>query len=501
MNDCTALLNIINGFAEKRILVIGDLLLDVYLKGKSTRLCPEAPVPVVDIDDRTVFPGGAANTVCNLKSLGAAVSFCTAVGDDSDADEVIRLMEGMNIDTGGIIRCRGRKTITKTRVVSGSQVIARIDQGSEDFVDADTTGALIKHIKKAYQDCDAVVISDYDKGVISPLLIDELAAMVEKDRKFIAVDSKRLSFFTPLRPSYAKPNYHEAIRLLDVSAENDRAQQILKYAEQLYHKTMAGILTVTLDQEGSVIVENGRATMAHPASTVSSPHVAGAGDSYISGFVLTYLNCSDPLTSAKIATAAATIAIQKEYTATCLQSELRSHFHINRKLVSDLQDLKDICDEYHRQRKKIVFTNGCFDILHSGHVRYLQQARDLGDVLIVGLNNDESIKRIKGSNRPINGVTDRLEVLSGLTAVNHIIPFGSEGDDTPIPLISIVQPHIFAKGGDYTKERLPEAETVEKFGGEIAFIDHMPDHSTTHIISRIRQRSWTRDKAVTDRRS
>jgi D-beta-D-heptose 7-phosphate kinase / D-beta-D-heptose 1-phosphate adenosyltransferase len=150
-----------------------------------------------------------------------------------------------------------------------------------------------------------------------------------------------------------------------------------------------------------------------------------------------------------------------------------------------MDNLKDLCDGYHHSGKKIVFTNGCFDILHSGHVAYLHKARTLGDVLIVGLNTDESIKRIKGENRPINGLADRLNVLAGLSSVDHIIPFGSEADDTPIPVIGVARPHVFAKGGDYTKEKLPEAETVEACGGEIVFIDHVPDHSTTRIINKI----------------
>jgi D-beta-D-heptose 7-phosphate kinase/D-beta-D-heptose 1-phosphate adenosyltransferase len=235
------------------------------------------------------------------------------------------------------------------------------------------------------------------------------------------------------------------------------------------------------------------------APHVTTPHVAGAGDSYLSGFILAYLNSRKSNISAQVATATASIAIRKEGTSTCSQAELKSYFNIHSKFISDFGDLGEISNAYRNSGKRIVFTNGCFDILHSGHVTYLHRAKDLGDVLIVGLNTDESIKRIKGENRPINSLIDRLQVLAGLSSVDHIVPFGSRNDDTPVPLIRIVRPHVFAKGGDYTKEKLPEAETVEAYGGEIVFLDHIPDHSTTRIINRITQVS-TVDEAFSNYR-
>lgn len=165
---------------------------------------------------------------------------------------------------------------------------------------------------------------------------------------------------------------------------------------------------------------------------------------------------------------------------------MKTFFNIHHKFVADLHELGKLCDTYHAAGKRIVFTNGCFDILHSGHVAYLHQARALGDVLIVGLNKDDSIRRIKGSGRPINSLADRIQVLAGLSSVDHIIPFGELGNDTPIPLIEVSKPNIFVKGGDYTMESLPEADTVERFGGKIALVDRIPQHSTTHIISKIR---------------
>jgi D-beta-D-heptose 7-phosphate kinase / D-beta-D-heptose 1-phosphate adenosyltransferase len=485
MKTSSFTLDVIDSFRLRRVLVIGDLLLDVYLNGTSTRLCPEAPVPVVDVHEKKVLLGGAANTVCNLRSLGASVMFCSVIGNDADGDDAIRLLTEHGIDTHTIVRAENRRTITKSRVVAGSQVITRIDQGSEDVIDQKTTERLLGHIESTYNTFDAILISDYDKGIISPPLIDHLIRLQKQENKFIAIDSKRLSLFKDLQASYAKPNYEEALELLDLSRKSDRIAQITDVAAPLFQKTGAPLMTVTLDADGSVIVENGTARAHIPAHSIAKPYVAGAGDTYFSAFTLAYLYSRSAELSGAMATAAAAIAVQKDHTAACSQAELKSHFNIDTKHIDDLESLAHVCDSYHRAGKKVVFTNGCFDILHSGHVTYLHHAKQLGDVLIVGLNTDDSIKRIKGKERPINSLNDRMQVLAGLSSVDHIIPFGDEIDDTPIPLIRVARPHIFAKGGDYIKQQLPEAETVESCGGEIVFIDHVPDHSTTRIINRI----------------
>jgi D-beta-D-heptose 7-phosphate kinase/D-beta-D-heptose 1-phosphate adenosyltransferase len=218
---------------------------------------------------------------------------------------------------------------------------------------------------------------------------------------------------------------------------------------------------------------------------VASATVAGAGDTFISAFTLAALTGASPADAAQVAIAAAHVVVNKDNTAWCFLKELKYHFHLKEKYVAAIGDLEDLCDLYRFQGKRIVFTNGCFDILHSGHVTYLNQAKTLGDVLIVGVNRDESIRRLKGSERPINPLHDRLQVLAALGCVDHVIPFGEAHDDTPISLIACVKPQVFAKGGDYHNGMLPEASTVERYGGRIVFLQHVRDHSTTDIINRI----------------
>lgn len=478
--------DIIRLFTGKKILVIGDLILDVYLKGSSRRLSPEAPVPVVDIEERTACLGGAANTVCNLKALGAIVDYCSVAGTDKDGAEAIQLLKRSRISCSGIIRDPHRKTITKTRVVSGAHVITRLDEGTTTDTDNECTNKLIQFLEENYHRYDAVVISDYDKGTITAGLLQKIGYLQRRHAKFLVVDSRRLAAFASLRPSLIKPNYEETIKILGWPTQfTARAEQLKMAGELLFKKLKSKIIALTLDSEGSLIFENGELMHRCFAPAVSAAHVSGAGDTYLAAFVLGYISSCDTVTAAEIATAAAAIAVKKESTSVCTAEELVSGFSLGNKYISSMQQLKHLCDEYHAQGRRIIFTNGCFDILHSGHVTYLHSVKRLGDVLIVGVNKDESIRRLKGTDRPINTLGDRVQVLAGLGSVDHIVPFGSKKDDTPIPVIKAVRPHIFAKGGDYTRDKLPEAGIIEELGGEIVFVPHVPDHSTTAIIKRI----------------
>jgi D-beta-D-heptose 7-phosphate kinase / D-beta-D-heptose 1-phosphate adenosyltransferase len=479
-------LSIIQAFKTKRVLVIGDFILDVYVKGISTRLCPEAPVPVVDVTDRIELLGGAANTACNVATLGAEVYFASVIGHDNDGDKAITLLQEAGIDTGNVIRSHTRKTIVKTRVMAGGHVLTRFDSGDESPIDEICNNAFLSVVKDIVH-YDAIIISDYAKGVITEQLVEALAHITQQYTSvFIAVDSKRLPFFSRLRPSLVKPNYDEAIKLLGLAPQGSgRQEQLAPLGELLYTKTQAGITALTLDAEGSLLFEKNNCIHKTTAPAVANPNVSGAGDTYISAFTLACITGAATTTASAIATAAAAIAIQKEGTASCSCKELQNYFDVHSKYISSCETLGMICDLYRTSGRKIVFTNGCFDILHSGHVSYLEEARNLGDVLIVGINTDESIKRLKGETRPINTLADRMKVLAALRSVDYVIAFGSEEDDTPVPVLEIVKPHIFAKGGDYTEADLPEAETIRRNGGEITFIPFVPDHSTSIIIQRI----------------
>jgi D-beta-D-heptose 7-phosphate kinase/D-beta-D-heptose 1-phosphate adenosyltransferase len=482
----TEFLQLTEKFKKFKILVIGDFMVDAYFKGSCNRLAPEAPVPVVDIMDKSYCLGGAANVAANLKALGAGVLFCTVTGQDQNAKKGQELLINAELSSKWLVKDPARATLIKTRITTPAQAMLRYDEGTATPLSPETEGRLLENIRKAYQQCDAVLIADYNKGIISPAVIDCLIELKKKQEKLIAVDAKRLSDFAALQPSLVKPNYEETIKMLSLPFQSsDRILQLKNAGQEIYACTKATVTAVTLDQAGSLIFHGAEFICHTPAPLVPNHQVSGAGDTYISAALLSMISGASLQRMAELGTAAAAIAVEKEQTALCYNEELRVSQGPAEKYISGSSFLKSRCSWYKSQGKRIVFTNGCFDILHSGHVSYLNQAKAMGDILIVGLNTDDSIKRLKGKSRPINSLTNRVEVLAALSCVDHIVPFGSKNDDTPISLIKMVLPDIFVKGGDYENAELPEAGILKKIGCEITFLPYITSQSTTQIINRM----------------
>lgn len=473
-------------FNRKKILVIGDFIIDEYIQGDSTRLSPEAPVPVVDIRTKRMVLGGAANVAANLTALGAQVVFCSVTGEDTDADQGFALVSGAGFSPDGIIRERHRATLVKTRVIADGHPLVRLDRGDSTVISNRSEQLLMRHLEQHFAGCDGVIIADYHKGVVTPGLVAHIHRLNQESPKFIAVDSKRLSLFSEMAPTLVKPNYEEALKLLDYEREmKDRKTQLKRCGKLIYAKTNAQWVVMTLDKDGSLWFKKGKLMFDMDAPPVAVPHVCGAGDTFVSACTLALLSKADASRAARIATSAASIAIEKEHTSLCSRLELLARLEHEQKLVTSMKRLREIAAYHREQGHRIVFTNGCFDILHSGHVNYLRLARQLGDVLIVGVNNDDSIKRLKGADRPINSLSERLSVLAGLACVDHVVVFGDRSDDTPAPLIREIAPDVFAKGGDYHGKALPEASLVESLGGQVQLIPLTANRSTTSLIRRI----------------
>ncbi|WP_343703491.1 D-glycero-beta-D-manno-heptose 1-phosphate adenylyltransferase [Chitinophaga sp.] len=477
--------HLITQFNLLSILVIGDMMTDRYLKGSSTRLSPEAPVPVVDIHTRTDVPGGAANTAINLRLLGASVTFCSVTGADEEGMAALQLLEQHGITTA-VYQHPFRQTIVKTRVQADGQLLTRYDCGTETPLTPEAEAMLCQMLEQEYPRHDAVVIADYNKGLLTPAIIQKIEELQAVHTKLLAVDAKKTSTYRRLRPSLVKPNYTETLQLTGLAAQPaGRCQQVKAHGAQLHEATGADIVAVTLDEEGAVVFHNNEAVAEVQAPYVPHPNVVGAGDVYIGAFTLARAAGATIPEAANIAGAAAAVAVTKTDTAHCRQSELEAHFSLQQKVNTGIEQVKALTDMYRAQGKKVVFTNGCFDILHSGHVSYLERARALGHVLIVGINTDESIRRLKGSHRPINNLQERMQVLAGLEAVTHLVPFGKETDDTPAELITAIRPQVFVKGGDYTREELPEAALVEAMGGSVEILPLVPGRSTSLVIRKI----------------
>jgi D-beta-D-heptose 7-phosphate kinase / D-beta-D-heptose 1-phosphate adenosyltransferase len=478
--------DLIDSFVGRRVLVVGDAMLDSYLEGTCGRMCPEAPVPVVDVCRSAIAAGGAANVAANLRALGADVGLLGVVGDDAEGGDLARAIGDSGVSITSLIRQRGRKTLAKKRVTAGGQVVCRVDQGDAGPIDEEVEARLVRALADSWQEAEAVVISDYGYGVLTANVIAAVATLQRQSPRPIVADSKRLPAFREVGLTAAKPNYREALRLLGLEYEaghpRERADRLAAFGPRLLELAGARIAALTLDTEGAVVFERDRPPYRTYAEPRPQSFACGAGDTYLAGLVLALAAGAATPTAAEIAAAAAAIVVGKSGTAICTDLELRSRLSGGTKIV----DRQELCLRLEAERsrgRRIVLTNGCFDILHRGHVTYLARSKALGDILVVGVNSDASIRRLKGPARPINALEDRLHVLAALSSVDVLIPFD---ESTPHELIRAVRPHFFVKGGDYTRDRLPEAALVEEFGGEVRILSFLADRSTTGLIDKIR---------------
>jgi D-beta-D-heptose 7-phosphate kinase / D-beta-D-heptose 1-phosphate adenosyltransferase len=474
-------------FSSRKILVIGEAMLDRYLKGNTHRLSQEAPVQVVNIEEKEDIPGGAANTAVNIQSLGAEAIFLSVIGDDEEGKHLRKALKCRGVSDAYTLAVPNRQTLAKQRILANGQMMLRFDQGSVESLSPDSETRIIEHIHQLTRQVDGIIISDYDYGILTPNILKALAEIQQRDPHILVVDAKKFASYRDLRITAIKPNYAEAIHILKLerkAGSQERIQQIEQHGPRLLEIANAQMAAITLDEDGALILERGERPYRIYARPAEHNRVAGAGDTFLSALALALAAGAQTNAAAEIASAAAAIVVEKPGTSTCYIEELKAYFSGDEKYIQDSFQMAARVAAYRRQGKRVVFTNGCFDILHSGHIQYLNQAKAHGDILIVGMNSDRSVRQLKGPNRPINSLDDRARVLSALSCVDHIIPFD---EDIPFNLIRLIRPDVFVKGGDYTRDRLPEAQMVEEMGGEVHILPYISEHSTTGIIERIRQ--------------
>jgi D-beta-D-heptose 7-phosphate kinase/D-beta-D-heptose 1-phosphate adenosyltransferase len=480
----------IDVFRDLRVAVIGDAMLDTYLTGTTHRLCPEAPVPVVALSGRSHAAGGAGNTAVNLCRLGAAVALFSVTGDDVPGRILAGVLSEAGVPVDHILRHPSRATLVKQRVLAASQMLLRIDEGSTGVLDGTGEVALLDRLRSGLDAWDAVVVSDYGYGVLTPGVLRLLRDRQARAPRLLLVDAKDLGAYRAVGATAVKPNYTQACRLLKESPgdpNGDRAAWVQARGDRVLDRTGARIAAVTLDSDGALVLERDRPPYRTYSRPAQHAQPAGAGDTFLSAFTLALAaGCTAPA-AAELASAAAAIVVERGGTASCSAQELRAYLGArlaaSGKHVADRERLAALIRAYRREGRQIVFTNGCFDILHRGHVTYLSRAKSLGDVLIVGLNSDESIRRLKGPGRPITAAEDRIQVLAALSCIDHIAVFD---DDTPCDLLRIIRPDVYVKGGDYARAMLREAPLVEALGGTVRILPYVEDCSTTGIIQRIR---------------
>jgi D-beta-D-heptose 7-phosphate kinase / D-beta-D-heptose 1-phosphate adenosyltransferase len=479
------ILQLIERFCDLRAIVLGEAMLDVYLRGSSTRLAQEAPVPVVDVVHREDFPGGAANAAANLRSLGAHVDILSAIGKDGDGELLSSALLACGVPADGLIASPSRATLAKQRVLADDQVLVRFDTGTTTQIDAHTEQSLIHRLVELWDQTDVVVISDYGYGAVPPAIIDQVGRLHAASPRTIVVDAKDLSAYAGIGVTAIKPNYKQVLRMLSAEPLNSssRVEIIMEQGVELLDKTGARVGAVTIDLEGAVIFERGRPPYRTYAKPQKASSTAGAGDTFTAAFALALGAGADSALAAECASAAAAVSVSKACTSTCTRRELNEYLIGADKLIDSPAGLAASVEWHRALGHRVVLTNGCFDILHRGHVTYLSRAKALGDVLIVGVNTDEGVRRLKGADRPVNSLDDRVGVLSGLSCVDHVVAFG---EDTPEALVRAIKPDVFVKGGDYTVAMLPEAKAVEESGGTVLILPYVQDRSTSGLIKRIR---------------
>ncbi len=471
---------ILKNFKNKqpKILVIGDLMIDHYLWGKCERVSPEAPVTIIDVIRENNILGGAGNVIHNLHKFNAKVGVISAIGDDDIGKKITKMLSKLNIKTH-LISQSGRKTSKKSRIIASNQQVVRVDKESTDDITLKTQKKIFKIFKNQLKSYEIVLLSDYGKGVLTPQLTQKLINFANKNGKKVLVDPKGSDFSKYKNAYLLTPNKKEAI---NATGQKIFDQSTLKATLSKLKKDLnLKISLITLSEDGIAILD--KKLKLFPTVAKEIFDVTGAGDTVLAsiGFALgagenidnaiKFANLSAGVVVGKIGSATASLDEIEEYHSTLNKSQSDSHLKTRDEIAKIVKNLKI-------RGKKIVFTNGCFDILHIGHVKYLEIAKSFGDILIVGLNSDSSVRKLKGESRPVNPEYDRSYLLASLEAVDFVVAFNEQ---TPYKLISKIMPDTLVKGGDYKNKEVVGSDLAQ----EVRLVDFVKGKSTSNIIKKI----------------
>ena len=464
---------------KPRILVIGDLIIDHYLWGSCERISPEAPVQVVNIDNESTVLGGAGNVINNLNVLGAQVDVLSVIGICEISEELKELLIDININTKYLITQKNRITSKKSRIIAAQQQVVRYDRESTDEINQKSQKVILDTFKEIVKNYDSILISDYGKGVLTFNLTQSIITVANKNNKKVLVDPKGLDYSKYKGAFLLTPNKKEASEATHITIkDNDSLSQAIQRLKEQYKLSVS---LITLSEKGVAIFDN--ELRIHPTVAREVFDVTGAGDTILAslGFAL---SCDRDIDEAiQFANLAAGVVVSKIGAATATLNEIIEYESNLNKSTSDehiksWDEISSIVSELKNKEKKIVFTNGCFDILHIGHVKYLEKAKSFGDILILGLNSDLSVQRLKGKNRPINTQDDRAYILASLEAVDFVVIFD---EDTPFDLIKLIKPDMLIKGSDYNDKEVVGQDIVK----ELKLVQLIDGKSTTKTIKRI----------------
>lgn len=459
-------------FKNSKVLVVGDVMLDQFVHGKVSRISPEAPIPVLRVQKKVSKLGGAANVAKNLADLGATVILASVVNADDAGNEILNLLDNSGIESSIVID-KSRPTTVKTRFMSDNHHILRSDEEEIDNIYKPTEDSLFAQIMDSLDYVDVVVLSDYNKGVLTETLIQKI---IKNTKKPIIVDPKKPNFKPYRGCTYITPNEQELFAGTLTKDLNLGADIALAQSE-------AKAILLTRSEKGMAYIEGSKEPILIPTVAKNVVDVCGAGDTVVATFAACLAAGYTEYDAMVMANKAAGIVVGKPGTASVSIVELEADQYLNQKIL-DVLHAESLISLWKSQGLKIGFTNGCFDIIHPGHVTMLQKCKDNCDRLIVGLNSDQSVKRLKGKSRPVQNEIARATVLSGLSSVDLVIVFE---EDTPYELIHLVKPSILMKGGDYKADDVVGGDVVVANGGQVKIIDFEDGHSTTNIIKKLKK--------------
>jgi len=467
--------------SSPRVLVIGDLMIDHYLWGKCERISPEAPVQVIDIESENSVLGGAGNVINNLKSLGAKVDVISIISDSETSNELRKLLIDINVETNFLINQKNRTISKKSRIIASQQQVVRYDQESTEDISMESQDLILDTFKEIIGNYEIILLSDYGKGVLTKELTKSLIAISNKHQKKVLVDPKGTDFSKYKGAYLLTPNQKEASEATKINIRDNAS--LIKAITKLKNKYDLDVSLITLSEDGIAIFDN--KFRIHPTNTREVFDVTGAGDTVLAslGFALA---CNLKIDKAiKFSNLAASVVVSKIGSATAtlneiieLESSLNKSSSIEH--IKTVDEIRDLSKDLNARGKKIVFTNGCFDLLHAGHVQYLETAKSCGDILILGINSDRSVKALKGLGRPINNETDRSYIVAALEVVDYVVIFD---EDTPYNLIQAIKPNTLVKGKDYEGKNVVGQDIVD----ELILVEFVEGKSSSQIINKIQK--------------
>ena len=466
---------------KPNILVIGDLMIDHYLWGSCDRISPEAPVQVVNVKKESSVLGGAGNVINNLVALGSVVDVISVIGNDSVANELKSLLEKIDVPTSNLVVENNRKTSKKSRLIASQQQVLRYDMESIDDINENSHKQIIQTLEKNIDKYSSIILSDYGKGVLTTNLTKEIIKIANKNNIKVLVDPKGKDY-SKYKGSYTlTPNKKEAMEATNIDIKDESS--LIEALKSLKTQCELEVSLITLSEQGIAIFDDELTIKPTVAREVYD--VTGAGDTVIASIAFALGNNLDIKDAIYFANLAAGVVVGKIGSATTTLDEIYEYEYSLHKSnstshIKTFDEIKTLSSKLHSQGKKIVFTNGCFDILHVGHVKYLEVAKSYGDVLILGLNADSSVRKLKGPTRPINTQDDRAYILASLESVDYVVIFEEE---TPYELIKLIKPHVLVKGGDYEGKEVVGQDIAD----ELKLVQFVDGKSTTNTIKRIQE--------------